>query len=90
METLIVGERGQITIPRSLREKYGIRAKHPVIIEDREGEIVIKPAVVIPLERLKALCEEYDEEFVKKLMEDNQVSPEEEKEIIEKWLARRD
>jgi len=89
METLIVGERGQITIPQSLRKKYGIRSKQPVVIEDREGEIVIKPAIVIPLDRLKTLVKEYDEKFLKELIEASKVSAEEERKIIEKWLAQK-
>jgi len=34
METLIVGERGQITIPSSLRKKYNIKSKQPVILQE--------------------------------------------------------
>jgi len=89
METLIVGERGQITIPQSLRKKYGIKPKQPVVIEDREGEIVIKPAIVIPLDQLKTLVKEYDEKFLKELIEASKVSAEEERKIIEKWLAQK-
>ena len=53
METLIVGERGQITIPSNLRKKYNIKSKQPVILEERNGELVIKPAYAIPLKKLK-------------------------------------
>ena len=90
METLIVGERGQITIPRRLREKYSIKPKQPVVIEDRDGEIVIKPAVVVPLDRLKALVKEYDEEVLQEILESNKISPQEEKRIFEKWLSQED
>ena len=37
METLIVGERGQITIPSNLRKKYNIKSKQPVILEEKIG-----------------------------------------------------
>jgi len=90
METLIVGERGQITIPRSLRRKYGIKPKQPVVVEDRDGEIVIKPAMVVPLDKLKALVRDYDEAFLKEILAANEVSPEEEKEIVERWLSQKD
>jgi AbrB family looped-hinge helix DNA binding protein len=90
METLIVGEGGQITIPKSLREKYGIGPKRPVIIEDRKGEIIIRPAIAIPLDKLKTFVREYDDEFVQKLIEDNIVSPEEEKRIYAQWLDKND
>jgi len=88
METVIVGERGQITIPKSLREKYGISPKQLVIIEDRDGELVIKPAMTVSLKKIKSLIKEYDEEFVKKLMEENKVSPEEEQKILSMWLKK--
>ncbi len=90
METLIVGERGQITIPQALRKKYGIKPKQPVVIEDRNGEIVIKPAVVVPMDRLKGLVKDYDEGFLKELLKTNELSEEEEKEIMGRWLQRKD
>ena len=90
METLIVGERGQITIPRRLREKYSIKPKQPVVIEDRDGEIVIKPAVVVSLDRLKALVEEYDEEVLQEILESNKISPQEEERIFKKRLSQED
>ncbi len=90
METLIVGERGQITIPRRLREKYSIKPKQPVVIEDRDGEIVIKPAVVVPLDKLKALVKEYDEEALQEILESNKVSPQEEKRIFKKRFSHED
>ena len=90
METLIVGKRGQITIPSRLRKKYVIRPKQPVVIEDRNGEIVIKPAIAIPLDRLKALVQEYNDAFIKELVAANTISPEEDKKIMEKWLPPKD
>ncbi len=81
-ETLIVSDRGQITIPKSIRDKYGIKPKQPVIIEEKNGEIVIKPVVTIPKNKLKTLARDLDEEIIKEILESNQLSPEEEKEII--------
>ena len=37
-----VGERGQVTIPKSIREKEHIHSGDEVLITDRDGEIVIK------------------------------------------------
>jgi len=45
-ETVIVSNRGQLTLPVGLRKKFGIQKGGPVIIEDRNGEIVLKPAIV--------------------------------------------
>lgn len=49
-ETVIVSQRGQITLPASLRKKFGLQGGGPLIIEDRDGEIVLKPAVVMEVE----------------------------------------
>ncbi len=49
-ETVIVSNRGQLTLPVGLRKRFGIQSGGPVIIEDRNGEIVLKPAVVMEVE----------------------------------------
>ncbi len=84
-ETLIVSERGQITIPKSIREKYGIKPKQSVIIEEKNGEIVIKPVITIPKDKLEKLARNIDDEVLNEILESNQISPEEEQEIINKW-----
>lgn len=48
-ETVIVSNRGQLTLPVGLRKKFGIQKGGPVIIEDRNGEIVLKPALVMEI-----------------------------------------
>lgn len=47
MEMAIVGERGQITLPKKYRETFGIKAKNPIIIDITSEGILIKPAIVI-------------------------------------------
>lgn len=37
-----VGDRGQVTIPKDLREKYGISGGDTVIVEESDDEIVIR------------------------------------------------
>ena len=49
-ETVVVSNRGQLTLPVGLRKKFGIQAGGPVIIEDRDGEIILKPAIVMEVE----------------------------------------
>jgi len=41
---LKVGPKGQIVIPKILREKYGIRENDYVLVEVREGELAITRA----------------------------------------------
>jgi AbrB family looped-hinge helix DNA binding protein len=49
-QTLIVSTRGQITLPADIRKRFGIRSGEPVILEDRNGELVLKPATVLEVE----------------------------------------
>lgn len=49
-ETLIVSNRGQITLPAATRKRLGIEGGDIVILEDRGNEIVLKPGVVLEVE----------------------------------------
>ena len=46
-ETLVVSSRGQVTLPAVVRKRLGIKTGDVLILEDRGGEIVLKPGVVI-------------------------------------------
>ena len=48
---LIVSNRGQITLPASMRKRLGIKGGDVVILEDRGTEIVLKPAVVLEIQQ---------------------------------------
>jgi len=50
-ETLIVSSRGQITLPADMRKQLGIAPGSAVIIETRNGELALKPAAVMEIER---------------------------------------
>jgi AbrB family looped-hinge helix DNA binding protein len=49
-ETSKVGKRGAIVIPARLRKRFGIEEGALVIAEEREDGVLIRPAVVVPLE----------------------------------------
>ncbi len=49
METLIVGERGQITIPKEMRRQLGIEPKQPVQVEVRDNILCIRPVLAVSL-----------------------------------------
>ncbi len=49
-ETLVVSSRGQITLPAGLRKRLGIAPGDILIVEDRDGELVFKPAAVLAVE----------------------------------------
>lgn len=42
-EERTVGERGQITIPKELRERFGIDGGDEVVVREEDGKIVVKP-----------------------------------------------
>lgn len=50
-ETLIVSNRGQITLPASMRKHLGIEPGGAVIIEESAGVLTLKPAAVLEVER---------------------------------------
>ena len=49
-ETVLVSNRGQITLPAALRKRLGIEGGDVVILEERENEVVLKPGVVLEVE----------------------------------------
>ncbi|MDA8089512.1 MAG: AbrB/MazE/SpoVT family DNA-binding domain-containing protein [Nitrospiraceae bacterium] len=81
METVIVGERGQVTIPKKLRDRFGIKSKSPVVFELRDDGIMIKPAVTV-------MVREFSEDFVKSISKADRLKEGEGKDILAKWKGR--
>lgn len=62
-ETLIVSGRGQITLPASMRKHLGIAPGSAVIVEERDGELMVKPAAVVEIDTYSdAQIAEWDRE----------------------------
>jgi len=51
MQSARVGKRGAIVVPAKLRKRFGIEEGSVVIAEETEGGILIRPAMVVPVER---------------------------------------
>src|SRR5438270_9082445 len=51
MESAKVGKRGAIIVPAKLRKRYGIEEGTLVTAEPLEDGVLIRPAVVFPVER---------------------------------------
>jgi len=51
MQSARVGKRGAIVVPAKLRKRFGIEEGSIVIAEETEDGILIRPAVVVPVER---------------------------------------
>jgi len=48
--TLQMGSRGTLTLPKKIREKFGLSGDSIVSVEDTEEGILIRPATVFPIE----------------------------------------
>jgi AbrB family looped-hinge helix DNA binding protein len=51
MESAKVGKRGAIIVPARLRKRFGIEEGSIVIAEEKDDGILIRPAIVVPVER---------------------------------------
>jgi len=51
MESAKVGKRGAIVVPARLRKRFGIEEGSMVTAEEKEDGILIRPAVLVPVER---------------------------------------
>jgi AbrB family looped-hinge helix DNA binding protein len=49
-DTLIVSDRGQITLPASIRKKYGIKGGSALILEEINNELRLKPAAIMEMD----------------------------------------
>jgi len=76
-ENVVVSGRGQVTLPAAMRKRLGIKAGGVVVVEDRDGELVIRPAAVVELAAYS------DEEIVAWDREDR-LAPEERARILKK------
>lgn len=76
-QTLIVSERGQITLPKALRDRLAIRPGSAMIAEERDGQLVLRPAVVTPV-RI------YSDEEIRGWLDEDALSPATKKRILKK------
>ena len=47
---LTVSKKGQITLPAELRKRLGLETGDTVIAEEKNGELVLRPAAVLEIE----------------------------------------
>jgi len=51
MQSARVGKRGAIVVPANLRKRFGLEEGSIVIAEEKDDGILIRPAMVVPVER---------------------------------------
>jgi antitoxin PrlF len=81
-ESVLVSSRGQITLPAGVRKRLGIKSGGVVLIEERAGELVLRPAAVMEVEHYM------DEDIAAWDIEDR-MSPAQRKAIVKKSARRR-
>jgi AbrB family looped-hinge helix DNA binding protein len=54
MESAKVGKRGAIVVPAKLRKRFGIEEGSFVTAEARDDGILIRPAIIVPVEHYTA------------------------------------
>ena len=79
--TLVVSNRGQVTLPAAMRKRFGIKGGDVMILEDRGSEIVLKPGVVLELDL-------YDDEQIAQWDADDRLDDDERKSIVDALATR--
>lgn len=74
----VVGERGQITIPKEIRERLGIAPKSPVSMEITPDGLLIHPTVTVPVRS-------FSDGFIGEIAAKDRLKPGEKKKIFDKW-----
>ncbi len=78
MATAVVGERGQITIPKDIRKRLGIKPKTPVVMEVTPEGLLIHPTVTVAIRS-------FSTEFIDEMTGKDILKPGEREKILGKW-----
>lgn len=70
-EKATLSKKGQVTIPKSIREKLGLNAGEKVSFEVKGEEAIIYPVIEEPVEKLRELREEikFDEDEIEEMIQ---------------------
>jgi len=79
--TLVVSSRGQITLPATTRKRMGIKGGDVVILEERSGELVLKPGVVLEIRN-------YDDDRIAQWDADDRLDDDERRRIMNAVAGR--
>ena len=80
-QTVIVSDRGQITLPQEMRKRLGIKAGTALVAEEESGKVVLRPAAVTPVEI-------YSDEEIRGWLVEDRVSDKERRRILKKASRR--
>lgn len=80
-DTLVVSDRGQVTLPKRLRERLAIKPGSALIAEERDGALVLRLAAVTALRV-------YSDAEVKEWLRADRVTPAERRRVLKKAGVR--
>ena len=78
---LTISKKGQVTLPADLRKKMGLTAGGMVIAEEKDGELILRPAAVVEIDL-------YADEQVARWDEEDRLDAQTRKMILDKLGER--
>ena len=80
-QNLLVSGRGQITLPASVRKRLGIQSGGVVTIEEKDSEVVLRPAAVVEIET-------FSNEDIAQWDKEDRLEPSERKALLKRLRKR--
>lgn len=75
MSLVVLGEKGQVTVPRTVRKQLHLHGGDPLLLSvSADGSIVLRPAQVYPVEV-------YTDERLKEFEKENRLTPAERRQL---------
>jgi len=50
MQTVVIGKRGTVVLPAKIRKRYKLEEGSPMLVEEREDGILMRPAITTPVD----------------------------------------
>ncbi|MBP1699010.1 MAG: Antidote-toxin recognition MazE, bacterial antitoxin [Deltaproteobacteria bacterium] len=80
-QTVLVSNRGQITLPASVRKRLGIQSGGVVTLEEKDNVVVLRPAAVVEMET-------YSDEEVARWDKEDRLEPAERNALLKRLRKR--
>ena len=80
-QTILVSNRGQITLPASVRKRLGIQSGGVVTLEEKDNVVVLRPAAVVEIES-------YSDEEVARWDKEDRLDPAERNALLKRLRKR--
>jgi len=80
-QTILVSDRGQITLPQAMRQRLGIKPGSVLVAEEKRGKVILQPAAVTPVEI-------YSDEEMRGWLVQDRVSDKDRKRILKRTGRR--